>query len=352
MGALKQTVIRTGLETLYFSGAHALLRPWLGGAGMILTFHHVRPARPQAFQPNRLLEVTPEFFASVMSEVRRAGLDVVSLDEMHRRLTQGDLDRRFVCITFDDGYRDTLEHAYPILKAHGMPFAQYIATSFPDRHGELWWIALEAVIARQDSIVVVLNGEEVRLPGASLEDKNAAFDRIYTYLRERENFADIIAFVRDLAARHGVDPTSFCADLCMGWDELAQLAADPLVTIGAHTVTHPILKKIAAADALNEIEASRAAIESRLGVRADHFAYPVGDPTSAGMREFSLAADAGFKTAVTTRPGVLFPAHADHLMALPRVSVNGQYQQLRFLRVLMSGAATALWNGFRKVNAA
>ena len=306
VGALKQTVIRTGLETLYFSGAHALLRPWLGGAGMILTFHHVRPARPQAFQPNRLLEVTPEFFVSVMSEVRRAGLDVVSLDEMHRRLTQGDLDRRFVCITFDDGYRDTLQHAYPILKAHGMPFAQYIATSFPEGRASCGGSA-RSVIARQDSIVVVLDGEEVRLSSASLEEKNAAFDRIYAYLRERENFTDIVAFVRDLAARHGVDHTSFCADLCMGWDELAQLAADPLVTIGAHTVTHPILKKIAAADALNEIEASRAAIESRLGVRADHFAYPVGDPTSAGMREFSLAADAGFKTAVTTRPGVLFP---------------------------------------------
>lgn len=352
MGALKQTVIRTGLETLYFSGAHTLLRPWLGGAGLILTFHHVRPPRTTAFQPNRLLEVTPEFFASVLSEVRRAGLDVVSLDEMHRRLTQGDLDRRFVCITFDDGYRDMLQYAYPILKAQGMPFAQYIATRFPDRTGDLWWIVLEAVIARRDSIVVVLDGEEQPLSCASPEDKNAAFDRIYSYLRDRESFAAITAFVRDLAARYGVDAASFCADLCMGWDELAQLAADPLVTIGAHTVTHPMLKKIAAADARHEIEASRAAIESRLGSAADHFAYPVGDPTSAGTREFSLAAEAGFKTAVTTRPGVLFPAHAAHLMALPRVSVNGQYQQSRFLRVLMSGAATGLWNGFRKVNAA
>jgi peptidoglycan/xylan/chitin deacetylase (PgdA/CDA1 family) len=77
----------------------------------------------------------------------------------------------------------------------------------------------------------------------------------------------------------------------------------------------------------------------------------VGDPTSAGLREFRIAQELGFKTAVTTRPGVVFAQHRDHLMALPRLSVNGDYQRMRYLRVLMSGAATAMWNGFRPVNA-
>ena len=62
----------------------------------------------------------------------------------------------------------------------------------------------------------------------------------------------------------------------------------------------------------------------------------------------AIAAELGFKTAVTTRPGVLFPEHAEHLTALPRISLNGEYQQPRYAKVLMSGAATALWNGFRR----
>ena len=125
------------------------------------------------------------------------------------------------------------------------------------------------------------------------------------------------------------------------------------MTIGAHTVSHSMLKKIPDDAAVRaEMEQSRAVLEAALGKRPEHLAYPVGDPTSAGPREFRIAAELGFKTAVTTRPGVLFKAHRDHLMALPRISINGEFQRSRYLKVLMSGAATAMWNGFRRVNAA
>jgi peptidoglycan/xylan/chitin deacetylase (PgdA/CDA1 family) len=83
-----------------------------------------------------------------------------------------------------------------------------------------------------------------------------------------------------------------------------------------------------------------------------HFAYPYGDREAAGEREFALAAAAGFKTAVTTRPGMLFAENAGHMTALPRVSLNGNYQDARILPVLTSGAATAMWNGFRRIAAA
>ena len=139
----------------------------------------------------------------------------------------------------------------------------------------------------------------------------------------------------------------------MDWQELGELAADPLCTIGAHTVNHKMLMKMADDAAVRaEMDMSRAVLEAALGQRPQHLAYPVGDPTSAGPREFRIAAELGFKTAVTTRPGVLFKAHRDHLTALPRISVNGEFQQQRYLKVLMSGAATAMWNGFRRVNAA
>ena len=134
MSGLKKTIIRAGLETLYFSGAHVALRPLFQGVGAILTLHHVRPPRRGAFQPNRLLEVTPDYLNSVIRRLKRSHLDIVSLDEMYRRLVQRDFKRRLVCITFDDGYRDLLQYAWPILKKNKVPFALYVPTGFPRPH--------------------------------------------------------------------------------------------------------------------------------------------------------------------------------------------------------------------------
>ena len=350
---MKKTAIRAGLETLYFSGTHHWLRPLLGGVGSILTLHHVRPARPESFQPNRLLEVTPEFLDGLVRRLTRARVDIVSLDEMHRRFIEGDFKRRFVCLTFDDGYKDFLRWAYPVLRKYKVPFAMYIATSFPDRLGELWWVALEAVIAQNRRIGMVINGDDRYFECASVSQKRELYDEIYRYLRSMKTEEEVRRVVRDLCACYRVDVASFCRDLCMDWAEIVELAADPLCTIGAHTVNHMMLRKVQSdATVRAEMEMSRAVLEAALGKRPEHLAYPVGDPTSAGPREFRIAAELGFKTAVTTRPGVLFKAHRDYLTALPRISVNGEFQQQRYMKVLMSGAGTALWNGFRRVSAA
>ncbi len=350
---MKQTIIQTGLETLYFTGMHHFMRPLVGGVGALLTLHHVRPARPQAFQPNHLLEVTPEFLERVLARITRANVDVISLDEMHACFLSGDFGRRFVCITFDDGYKDLMRWAYPLLKKYKLPFALYIPTSFPDRLGELWWVALEAVIAQNSRIGMVINGEDRFFDCGTVKEKRDLYDQIYDYLRSMKTEDELRSVVRDLCACHRVDIAALCRDLCMDWQEIVDLSADPLVTIGAHTVNHKMLKKMADESAVRaEMEMSRAVLEAALGKRPQHLAYPVGDPTSAGPREFRIAAELGFKTATTTRPGVLFKAHRDHLTALPRISVNGDFQRQRYLNVLMSGAATAMWNGFRRVNAA
>lgn len=93
----------------------------------------------------------------------------------------------------------------------------------------------------------------------------------------------------------------------MTWPELVELAADPRVTIGARIVNHQILAKCAHEIARREIAEGVDRIAQHMRRRPEHFSYPVGDPASAGPHEFDMVRDVGFKTAVTTRPGVLFP---------------------------------------------
>jgi peptidoglycan/xylan/chitin deacetylase (PgdA/CDA1 family) len=349
---LKPAIVRGGLESLYFTGAHHILKPFVGGVGAILSLHHVRPAPKGRFQPNRALEVTPRFFNRVVRYLRRSKVDVVDLSEMHRRLVEGDFSRRFVCLTFDDGYRDTLQVAYPILKKEGVPFAVYVATSFPDQLGELWWLALEAVIARSKSIAITINGRNRTFECRTIAEKRALYAELYGWLRARPTEAEVRHTIRTLADFYGVDIPALCKQQCMSWEEIAELAADPLVTIGAHTVNHPMLAKLPDKIARSEMDLSRSVIEAALDKRPEHLAFPLGDRVAAGPREFKMAAELGFKTAVTSRPGVLFPEHRERLTALPRISLDGQYQRLRYVRVLLSGSATAMWNGFRRLEAA
>jgi peptidoglycan/xylan/chitin deacetylase (PgdA/CDA1 family) len=350
--SIKETIIRGGLESLYFTGAHVALRPFVGGVGAILMLHHVRPPRPERFQPNRLLEITPRFLARLVKGLRRSRLDLISLGEMHRRMVDGDFSRRFVCLTFDDGYRDTLQWAYPILKEASVPFAIYVPTSFPDRLGELWWLALEAVIARNDRIGLVINGRDRKFDCRTVAEKRALYGELYLWLRDRATEAEMRDIVHRLAAFYQVDVAAFCNELCMDWSELAQLAADPLVTIGAHTVNHPILIRLSQDAARSEMELSRSVIEAALGRKPAHLSYPYGDRAACTAREFKIAAELGFKTAVTARPGVVFAGHTQNMTALPRIPVDGDHQRMRYLRVLLSGSATTLWNGLRRVDAA
>jgi peptidoglycan/xylan/chitin deacetylase (PgdA/CDA1 family) len=102
----------------------------------------------------------------------------------------------------------------------------------------------------------------------------------------------------------------------------------------------------------SELKMGRAVVEAAIGMRPQHLAYPFGDRTAVGTREFQIATELGFKTAVTTEPAMLFPEHRNQMMALPRIAINGDFQRRRYMGVLMSGAATAMWDGVGRVEAA
>jgi peptidoglycan/xylan/chitin deacetylase (PgdA/CDA1 family) len=341
-------LIKAALSALHYSGADQVMAPITRGDGVIFMLHHVSPEPPRAFEPNRILKITPDFLDSVIRQVIDSGFDVLSLDELQPRLAGRAKHRRpFACFTFDDGYRDNLEHAYPIFKRHGVPFTIFVPTDYPDGNGDLWWLVLEEVIRRAPEILVQRDGGMRRYACATVAEKEATFEELYWWLRDipEHRAREVVAELSDCL---GIDRRALCRALVMTWDEIRRMATDPLVTLGAHTQTHFALGKLDEARARDEIAGSVARLEAEIGRPVRHFAYPYGDEGSAGPREFALAASLGLATAMTTRKGLVHSERLDGLTALPRVSLNGDFQQMRYVKVLLSGAPFAFLDRFKR----
>ncbi|HWG06789.1 MAG TPA: polysaccharide deacetylase family protein [Beijerinckiaceae bacterium] len=345
-------MIGAGFDLFRATGLHHLAAPLTRGLGVVLMFHHVRPWAGGTFAPNRGLEITPEHFESTLVTLGACGFEIVALDTAVERLKEGRAIRRppFAVLTFDDGYRDNLEFALPILHRHKAPFTLFVTTGFADRSARLWWVELEQAIRRLSKLTAAIGGEQLAFDIADDAEKAAAWTEIYWRLRAQPEdiLLDVVA---KLAGAAGIDGRTIVEGLCMNWQELTAMAADPLCTIGAHTLSHPRLATCSETMLRRELGKSREILAEKFGGPVRHLAYPVGDPTSAGPREFGAAAEIGYTSAVTTRPGMLFADHAEHLMALPRLSINGEWQSRAALEILLSGAPFMVWNRGRRVAA-
>ncbi len=331
------------MSALHFTGMDRLLSRLTGGVGVIFGLHRVRPRAEHRGGANRQLEIAPDFLDETIRLVRAKGFEVLSLDDAHGRICEGDFDRPFTCFTFDGGYRDIRDFGAPVFRRHGLPFAIYATTDFADGVGDLWWIKLEMVIAAADAIELRMEGVETRIVTGTPARKDEAFDQIYRWLRTLPE-SDARGIVTELSRRYGVDTTTLCRDVMMGWDDLRELGADPLVTIGAQTRRHFALAKLTRAEARLEMEESILRLERELGRRVRHFSFPYGDEASAGPREFELVRELGLATAVTAREGLIRAHHALDTSGLPRIPLNGDFQSPRYVKVMLSGAPFALWN--------
>src|SRR5882757_2400813 len=167
MPGLRYAAIRGMFELLWASRATSLIRGLSAARGVIFTLHRVLPGDVGDFSPNAILQVKPDFLEYAIRKVRALGIDIVDMDEAVRRLEADYQVKRFAVFTFDDAYRDNLRYALPILRRNQCPFTLYVPTAFVDGMGEVWWQALEDIIAAPKALAVEENGETDYVPTAS-----------------------------------------------------------------------------------------------------------------------------------------------------------------------------------------
>ena len=231
----------------FFRRLHHLTHPILG---RILMLHRVIEQRSEG--TNSELEVTPDFLERTINNYLRQGYHFVSIDEACEIINRSKTDYPVVCLTFDDGYQDNYDIAYPILKQYNVPFAIYITTGFIDNRFPMWWY-----------------------PGEQL----------------------------------GINTES-----------LKALDADPLCTLGAHTISHPKLDNLSPEEQTKEIVQSRQELESILGHPISHFSYPHGSYNADILK---IVSGCHFVSALCAWGGTIRKGDAD-LLELSRIELKEQ----------------------------
>ena len=199
----------------------------------------------------RELEVTPEWLEQKILEYRKKEYTFISIDDLSSLSTHHSslITKRFICVTFDDGYRDNYTLAYPLLKRLNVPFTVYVTTDFVDNRLPMWWYPNQ--------------------------------------------------------------------QLGMSAEELRLLDADPLCTIGAHTVSHPKLDTLTRKEQYKEVADSKQELETLLGHLVQHFSFPHG---AYNTDTLAICRELGFKTVVQSwggpmRKGVKYSV-------LPRINMT------------------------------
>lgn len=204
---------------------------------------------------------------------------------------------RQVMLTFDDGYRDSYELAYPLLRRHGVPATFFIATGFIDRPRPAWWDEIAWMVKRSDPSYIA--GLHASKDLAALEKETArqeAIERLVTRYKELPT-AQTEPFLNSIAEQTG---SGRCeensADTWMTWEMIRELEGAGM-SIGGHTVNHPILARMPPEQQREEVRGCALRLHEELGIQMEWFAYPVGLPETFDEHTKTCLRDAGVKLA-------------------------------------------------------
>jgi peptidoglycan/xylan/chitin deacetylase (PgdA/CDA1 family) len=229
-------------------------------------------------------------------------------------------------LTFDDGYRNNLTHALPVLAEIGAPFTVYINSKMISGEGDVWWLGLRNLILAEDKLDIRPMG--VTFKTSNYQEKNRALLLITDWIHKdvEKNSSDLKKVFLD----YKIDLMCLAREEMLNFEELKQLSQNELVTIGGHAETHKPLNSLSESNVYSEMIKNKKMLESTIQRPIKHFAYPFGESNTAGMREARIAESIGFESAVTTQIGNLFSEHALFPFLLPRLTVinTDRYPQL------------------------
>ena len=239
---------------------------------LVLMYHRVVPDKEYDYSinPNFGLSVSLSSFEKQIKFLSD-NYNIVSINDLLNKSNNTKNSNKII-ITFDDGYKDNLIYALPVLEKYNVPATIYCTSRFIEGESWTWWYGLWDYIYQNNSISLYIVNKKYFYKFHYLNDKFLAYKKIskllknLNYLEQKKIMLQILDFKK----------LEKYTDLFLNWNDLIKLKSSPLITIGAHTISHPSLAYLSDAEALEEIQASKKIIEEKINKKVLHFAYPYG----------------------------------------------------------------------------
>jgi len=260
----------------------------------ILPYHMVVD-RPNGFYPETAIKIFEQQMAHIAENYT-----VVELSDLVDRVRYGKSLRRRLAITFDDGFRDNYDLAFPILRKYNFPATIFLATEYIDSGKPPWFIAFRHAFmhTKKTQIDLHIGKMHLLLPLDTRHARLEAGNRVMAEIRRCTNDTRL-ALLTELFEKLDTEPSPTLDGMMLTWDHIREMSSNG-ISFGAHTVSHPVLSRVSPETAEEEIRVSKETIESVIQKSVRTFAYPFGKTVDYTPSVIPVLKKYEFDCAVTT----------------------------------------------------
>jgi len=310
-------MIKNYLRKIYTNSAISPLinlfgSPWKG-KGAILVYHRVVKDEEIEEDLELGLTVSCSNFEKHIKEIK-SKYKICSMDEFVRNLKKKN-NEFMVAITFDDGYKDNLYQALPILTKHEVPASIYVTTRFLNQEVDIWWYELGEVIQNRTEINFQYKEKKFNFLLDNKKRKFLAYQNLMKLFKSLKIDAqnELMEKITNTKKRKNY------SHICLNSEEILMLEKNPLITINSHGHNHQNLKILSDDEVKYEITKSLEVLENLINRKVKHFAYPFGGKDQVSTREYNVIEDMNFDSAVI---GSVYPIKDCNFFSLPRIYVG------------------------------
>jgi len=316
-----QFILRNGvLRSLIFIDKNICLKKF---KSFILVYHHVVNDDYNDCSPGNIYSLKRKDFENQIIYLKN-NYEIVMLDQLINDLKNNRSINEKIALTFDDGFKDNYELAYPILKKHNVPATIYLLGSVNNVEDvALWWIAIEDIITNTDrrKLHIKYGRNNIELHLRCLQERMAAIKKLSAiFMSIPCNDHNELLKVIYLAL--GVNKLPDHRPLLLSKEMIEEMSQSGLISFGGHTKSHSALSLLDQRMLESEVSDNKLILEKNLDVSINSFSYPYGMPRFINKAAIDKVKNSGYEYAVTGISNGL-TNYVDDYFTLPRITTTG-----------------------------